>query len=152
MAVHHLPPHRPFKEVDTLKVARKVFAFTSNTLEDLCRQLGLDHKGKVGFDVWVGCMEGDPAAWRKMKKYNAQDVKILEELYLVLRPWMNNHPNMALIGDRPKACPKCSSERGFIIRGRRVNQVTTRTQYQCKACGGYVAGRAIAKSDTLYVP
>ena len=152
MAVHHLPPHRPFKEVDTLKVARKVFAFTSNTLEDLCRQLGLDHKGKVGFDCWVGCMEGDPKQWARMKKYNKQDVVILEELYLTLLPWMTNHPNMALIGDMPDACPKCGQVGQMIRRGRRTNQVTTRVLYQCTACRGYVAGRAIQKSDCLYVP
>ena len=152
MAVHHLPPHRPFKEVDTLKVARKVFAFTSNTLEDLCRQLGLDHKGKVGFDVWVGCMEGDPKAWATMKKYNRQDVKILEELYFTLLPWMTTHPNMALIADRPDACPKCGEVGKMISRGRRVNQVTTRERYQCTVCRSYVAGRAITKSDVLYVP
>ena len=152
MAVHHLPPHRPFLEVDTLKVARKTFAFTSNTLEDLCRQLGLDHKGKVAFDVWIGCMEGDPKAWALMKKYNKQDVKILEELYLLLLPWMTTHPNMALLSDRPNACPKCGTEGKMISRGRRVNQVTTRERYQCTVCGGYVAGRIITKSDVKYVP
>ena len=152
MAVHHLPPHRPFLEVDTLKVARKTFAFTSNTLEDLCRQLGLDHKGKVGFDVWIGCMEGDPKAWSLMKRYNKQDVKILEELFLLLLPWMTTHPNMALLSDRPNACPKCGAEGKMISRGRRVNQVTTRERYQCTACRGYVAGREITKSDVRYVP
>ena len=152
MAVHHLPPHRPFKEVDTLKVARKVFAFTSNPLEDLCRQLGLDHKGKMDFDCWVGCMEGDPKQWARMKKYNKQDVVILEALYLALLPWMTTHPNMALIGDMPDACPKCGQVGQMIRRGRRINQVTTREQYQCTACGGYCAGRAITKSDVLYVP
>ena len=163
MAVHHLPPHRPFLEVDTLKVARKVFAFTSNTLEDLCRQLGLEHKGKVGFPTWLGCMgldeESNPlpddevyAAWRKMKKYNRQDVKILEELYFTLRPWMTTHPNMAVIADRPGACPKCGEVGKMISRGRRVNQVTTRERYQCTVCRGYVAGRAITKSDAQFVP
>ena len=163
MAVHHLPPHRPFLEVDTLKVARKVFAFTSNTLEDLCRQLGLEHKGKVEFPTWLGCMgldeESNPlpddevyAAWRKMKKYNRQDVKILEELYFTLRPWMTTHPNMALIADRPDACPKCGEVGKMISRGRRVNQVTTRERYQCTVCRSYVAGRAITKSGVRYVP
>ncbi len=151
MAVHNLPPHSPFKEIDTLKVARKVFAFTSNRLEDLCRQLGLEHKGKVTFDCWLGCMAGDGAAWRKMKKYNRQDVIILEQLYERLLPWMDGHPNLALMSpDKPDACPKCL---GGPLKsgGWRYYHVTKRHIWRCKECGGISYGRSLIKSDVSHV-
>ena len=152
MLVHRIPPHRPMLEVDTLKTARKYFAFTSNSLEDLVRQLGLTDKGKPGLQCWFDCMAGDPAAFRKMKSYNKNDVLILEELYLLLLPWIANHPNMALVGDRPDACPRCGQVGKMIARGRKVNQVTTRVRYQCTICRGYCSGRAITKTDVSYVP
>jgi hypothetical protein len=31
-----------------------------------------------------------------MEAYNIHDVRILEETYLMLRPWIKPHPNMAL--------------------------------------------------------
>jgi hypothetical protein len=33
-------------------------------------------------------MNGDDKAWREMKKYQVQDVVLLEELYQVLLPWL----------------------------------------------------------------
>jgi RNase_H superfamily len=161
MAVHHLPPHSPMLEVDTLKVARKHFAFTSNTLEDLCRQLGLDHKGKVDFPLWLGCMgvdeESNPIsadecykAWRKMKRYNAQDVRILEELYLTLRPWIDNHPNMALLADKPGACPRCQGG-PLKSTGWRYYQVTRRRRFRCVECGAFCYGRTLEKLDVTHV-
>ena len=152
MLVHGIPPHSPFKEVDTLKAARKYFEFTSNSLEDLCRQLGLTMKGKPGFHTWLECMAGDPKAWHRMKTYNKNDVVILEQLYERLLPWINNHPNMGLLSDRPDACPKCGVEGRMIVRGRNPARVTFRVQYQCQACRGYCSGRAIKKSDVRYVP
>ena len=152
MVFHEMDPPSPFKEVDTLKVARKEFAFTYNSLEKLAAQLGLGFKGKPGFGVWLGCMEGDEKAWKTMKRYCRNDVVLLRELYLRLLPWMTMHPNMALISDTPDACPKCNVRGTMISRGWRYNQVTKRRRYQCTACRGFVAGRAILKSDVIHVP
>lgn len=152
MAYWEIDPPSPFREIDTLKVARKEFAFTSNTLADLARQLGLGEKGKPGFDVWLGCMSGDLAAWRKMKAYCRHDVQLLERLYLRLRPWMTDHPNLALISDKPRACPKCGVEGSMEGRGWKYNTVTKRQRFQCTVCRGYCSGRAIQKSEGLYVP
>jgi len=47
---HKLPPPTPYKTIDTLKIARKHFAFDSNKLDNLGRYLGcgrkLPHTGK----------------------------------------------------------------------------------------------------------
>jgi hypothetical protein len=137
-----LPPS-PYRTVDTLKVARRHFMFSSNKLDDLGQVLGVGRKAATGgWRTWRGCMAGDPAAWATMKKYNRQDVDLLEQVYLRLLPWMENHPNMALLSGRPDACPKCGAagqmvSRGTLLRARSM----VYARYQCRACGGYSQDR-----------
>ena len=140
--VHGFDPPSPYREVDTLKVARNRFKFTANNLDELCRQLNIGRKAAhTGFKTWKGCMTGDPKSWATMVRYNKQDVRMLEELYLKLLPYMTNHPNMAVISGRPNACPKCNSEEGMMSRGTKSSAVTSLRQYQCKACGAYSSSR-----------
>ncbi len=152
MIVQGFTPPSPFKEVDTLRLARKSFNFTKNNLDELCRDLSIGEKIQTGgIDLWRDIVANDdPYAWALMKKYNKHDVEILEELYLRLRPW-GNHPNLATISDRPNACPKCGSEKGMIVRGYTHTSVSVRTNYCCKACGGYSGGRKIHKTETQFV-
>ena len=153
MLFHELPPCPPVKEVDTLHLARQNFAFTTNRLNDICEFLQIGSKAETGgIDLWKAIvLDHDPKAWRKMKKYNKQDVVLLEQLYLRLRPWSRTHPNLATIADRPKACPKCGSEEGMIIRGYDHTAVSVRVSYQCKGCRGYTRGRKMLKTDTEFV-
>jgi hypothetical protein len=150
--VHGFEPPSPFKEVDTLQVARRHFNFTSNALDDLCRQLGIGCKvAHYGFRTWKGCMSGDPKAWALLNKYNRQDVRMLEELYLRLLPWIDGHPNMALIADKPNACPKCGSLRPMKSNGWKYANVTKKQAWRCRDCGGNVYGRAVEKSPVRRV-
>lgn len=152
MLVHGLNPPSPFREVDTLKLARGHFAFTSNRLDDLCKTLGIGQKQATGgFGTWLGCLRGDPKAWATMKRYNKHDVVLLEELYLRLRPWDNRHPNVALIADAKDACPRCGKG-PLTKRGYRSYGVTKRQRFQCSSCGGYCQSRAVIRSDVLYTP
>jgi RNase_H superfamily len=143
----------PFKEVDTLTLARKVFAFTKNNLDEIVRDLGIGEKIQTGgIDLWRAIVErDDPKAWALMKRYNKHDVQILEALYLRLRQWDDRHPNLATIGDRPNACPKCFTVGGMVIRGYRHTAVSVRANYRCNACGGYSQGRQIFKTGTEFV-
>lgn len=62
-----LPP-APYKQVDLLEVVKKQARFFMNRLAHVAPQLGL--KGKVeheGFPLWLKCMDGDAAAWKRMK-------------------------------------------------------------------------------------
>src|ERR1700676_4819995 len=75
---HKLNSPTPYKTVDTLKIARKVFMFDSNKLDDLGRYLGVGRKlPHTGFNLWKGCMSGDLESWETMKQYNAHDVELL---------------------------------------------------------------------------
>lgn len=134
-------PPSPYKTIDTVKVAKKTFNFTSNKLayltDNLCSQKKLDHAKFAGWKLWNECMEGNHEAWDEMEEYNRMDVVSLEELYLKLLPWISNHPNTNVYDDDDTTCcPKCGSDeltkRGF--------QYTNKGQYQryrCNSCGGW---------------
>lgn len=139
----------PFKTFDTLQVARRHFAFTSNRLDDLCQFLGLGQKVKhSGIDLWDKCLAGDEKAWALMKRYNKHDVVLLRRLYEKLRGWAPVHPNLAALSDKPDACPRCLAPASKLrSRGWKFANVTKRRQFQCSNCGGYCSGRAISKLD-----
>lgn len=135
--VHGLKPPSLYKSVDTLKIARKYFKFNSNRLNDLGSILGLGKKVDTGgIGLWLGCMEGDPKAWKKMVRYNRQDVVLLEKVYNALLPWHQAHPSIGLLEGRVKSCPKCGSDR-LQSRGFQVAKSQVYRQYQCQSCFGW---------------
>ena len=136
---HRLAPPSPYKTVDTLKIARRAFKFDSNKLDDLGRYLGIGRKlPHTGFNLWQGCMTGDPVAWKLMKKYNGHDVELLEKIYYAIRAWAPVHPN---VNKGEVACPKCGSthvqKRGFSYTLLRQKQ-----RFQCLNCSGWYEGSA----------
>lgn len=140
-----LLPYSPVKFIDTLNVAKKHFGFTSNKLERLSKTLTpkfpkLDHGKFPGFKLWVECLKDNRAAWREMKKYNVQDVRATEQLYLVLRPWMEGHPNVSMYGKLTAfTCPRCGQP--AAKRGTVFTQSGEYTQFQCQKCGGWSRSR-----------
>jgi DNA polymerase elongation subunit (family B) len=138
-AYHNLPPPAPYKTVDTLKIARRYFKFTSNKLDDLGKHLRVGRKVvHTGFHLWQGCMRGDKSAWKKMLQYNKQDVILLEAIYYKLRPWLQNHPPLAGRG----SCSNCGSPT-LISRGYGYNKRGRYFKYQCKTCYAWSIGSII---------
>jgi DNA polymerase III epsilon subunit-like protein/predicted RNA-binding Zn-ribbon protein involved in translation (DUF1610 family) len=134
---HRLGPTTFFHQVDTKIEAKKIGRFPSNKLDQLGDQLGLGRKMKhQGFDLWLGCMAGNDKDWAVMERYNKQDVRLEEDLYLELRPYMTSHPNMALLKGLSFGCTKCGSTK-LQKRGTRSTQISVAQRYQCKDCGGY---------------
>lgn len=138
---HGIQPPSPYKTIDTLKVARKYFNFDSNKLNDLGEYLGVGKKVETGgFELWDKCMKGDKKAWSLMKKYNKQDVDLLEKIYFKLRPWMATHPNMALFNEEEQvSCKKCGSF-NHQKRGPVSSNSLWYQQYYCNDCGGWFRG------------
>lgn len=133
---HCFSPPAPYKQIDTKLVAKRYGKFTSNSLDNLCNMLKMGRKVKhEGIELWDACMQGDKKAYAKMMKYNKQDVKLLEKLYLKLRPWITNHPNVA--PHLKRACPKCGSARlrskGIIYTNRGTLAYRSLV---CLGCGG----------------
>lgn len=138
--IHGLTPPTPFKSVDTKKVAKKHFRFDSNKMDELGRQLGIGRKKEhEGFALWLACMAGDRAAWKRMLAYNVQDVLLLERLYLRMRPYMTTHPNMNLLRGTTHSCPNCGSS-NCQRRGHSITKTQLVQRYQCKSCGAWSQG------------
>lgn len=139
--VHGIDPPSPYKIVDTLKVAKREFGFPSNSLAYLAMVLGCDekesHKNFPGFELWLECLRGNDDAWEEMKVYNIQDVVTLEEIYLKMRPFIRNHPNVGVFDEKDSpVCPKCGSDH-LQWRGYAYTNVGKFHRFQCQGCGGW---------------
>jgi hypothetical protein len=141
---HGILPPSPYKSIDTLKVAKKYFKFNSNSLNNLGIFFGVGKKiVHEGMPLWRSCMEGDLKAWSRMKRYNKQDVVLLEQVYMKLLPWMESHPNYNLLTGTVSSCPKCGNNR-LQKRGFSYTRVGKYQQYQCiDGCGGWSKGERV---------
>lgn len=141
-----LAPTKPFFLVDPYDVVKRVFGFTSNKMDAIAGYLGIEHKLDTTFDLWKRCMEGDCEAMNYMVKYNKVDVKILEEIYLRLRPWIPRHPNISNILDMD-VCPICGKE-NYIETGEYYYTTTGKYKlYRCLDCGSIFRARISEKRD-----
>ena len=131
-----------YKSIDTKKIASKHFKFDSNSLNNLSAYLNLGAKAETGgFSLWDKCIQGDKDAWQKMKEYNIYDVILLEKVYLTLRPFMENHPNLNLIaGLNDLACHTCQSV-NIVKQGFKITVTGKKQRYQCKDCGAWSTGK-----------
>lgn len=84
-----LGPPSHFQHIDLLQVTKREFAFGSNKLESVADRMGLGKKREhEGFALWLKCEAGDAAAWKRMKAYNVQDVRLTERLFEDFREWI----------------------------------------------------------------
>ncbi len=137
-------PPSPYKQVDTLDIAKRKFAFTSRKLEwmtdKLCENKKLTHGKFAGFELWKECLLDNPEAWLEMKEYNMMDVVSLEELYLKLAAWDNKHVNFNLYTEENKHICRCGSHR-VVEAGYAYTGVSKFQQYRCLDCGTTTRGR-----------
>lgn len=150
-----IAPPSPVRIIDTLKVAKRHFAFTSNKLEYMSDKLNVKYKklkhGKFpGFELWAEFLKRNPAAQKEMEVYNRHDVLATEELYLIMRPWIAGHPNVNVYSedvDVPR-CPNCGSV-NLRKKGYRFTQLGKYQRYNCVDCGAWPHGREsmLTKAD-----
>jgi len=143
-AFHNMPPTSSFKQLDTLKIARKHFAFTSNKLEYLSNKLckkykKLKHSKFSGFELWKECLAGNKAAWAEMKKYNIHDTLATEELYDVLKVW-DNSINFNLYSSSTGTTCTCGSS-SWVRNGYAYTSVAKYQRYKCKKCSSEIRDR-----------
>lgn len=143
-AALEMKPPSPYRQIDLLDTAKRKFKLPTNKLAYVSKFFGLE--GKVqheGFPLWIKCMNGDADAWSRMREYNIQDVELLEDLYLKMLPWIDRHPNVALLedGDPDRADdPRCTRCGGYDLSPNGYQSTTTGKyrRYRCDSCGGYV--------------
>lgn len=146
-----LPPS-PYRQVDTLKIAKFSFKFTSNRLAYLGEFLNipqkkLTHHRFPGHMLWTEVRKGNMKAWQEMERYNRADVLALEAVYLKLRAWDKRAPNagpyVALdTEDGGHVCPICGSVH-TVKRGFQYTQAGKFQRYQCtnETCGAWSRDR-----------
>lgn len=135
--INGLNPPLPYQQIDTLKHIRRQFGFTSNKLDYVNKLLNLERKKETNFELWERCMKGNANALSEMEAYNVQDVRILEETYLIIRAWIKPHPNMGLfiLDEKEHRCPNCGSAE-LEVMGKTYN--TNANVYElmrCSNCG-----------------
>lgn len=134
-----LPPPSSFRHIDTLKIAKKYFAFTSNKLEWMTGKFNkkykkLEHGKFPGFKLWAECLKGNPKAWAEMKKYNIHDILSLEELYLnTLRAW-DKSINFNVFSESFNNRCQCGSSE-FRDKGFKFSNTGKFQKVICKSCG-----------------
>jgi DNA polymerase elongation subunit (family B) len=127
---HRIMEPSPFKQIDLLRTARNKFKVASNKLDYWAQFLGIGCKVKTGgFELWRKCMEGDPKAWARMKRYNICDVRLTEKVYDRMLPWIKNHPNVSS-HESGECCPKCQGEK-HQRRGYQYTQARRYARFQC---------------------
>lgn len=145
-----LTPPAPWKDIDLMLTAKREMKFPSNKLDNVAQELGIG--GKVhhtGFDLWTGCMNGDADSWEMMRVYNLQDVKLTEDLYDRMRPWIKNHPHTGMWIDSGDADQFTCANCGTTVQetGKAVHTNVQRyAGYVCPECGVHARGTTKLKS------
>ena len=138
-------PPSPYRQVDTMLMAKRHFGFTSNKLEymtdKLCtRYKKLDHGKFAGFNLWKACLAGNQEAWQEMQDYNSVDVLSTEELYHKLRPWVNNHPNINVYTEEDTTLCTCGHD-DWTHSGYHYTNLSKFDKFKCNNCGATQRGR-----------
>jgi DNA polymerase elongation subunit (family B) len=143
-----MTPPSPYKHLDTYRIARQVFEFTSNKLEYLTHSLCSEHKKVLhgqfpGMKLWTECLNGNLAAWKEMQRYNIKDVLSTEELYNTIKAW--KPARMPDTHSIPVNSPKCGTCGAFALqkRGVAIAKQKSYQRYQCKSCGHWSTGEKI---------
>jgi hypothetical protein len=152
--VNGLPPTRPYLQIDTLKVVKKEFGFSSNKLDYIAQVLGIPGKIPTGLDLWIRCMNGDEVALKQLEEYNRNDVIVLENVYLKLRPFIKTHANFNLWSDSNEpVCPHCGSKNIIAETGGYYTQTAQYNLHKCLDCGAISRERktVIPREKTILV-
>lgn len=140
-AFYDLEPPYAYREIDTLRMARSYFKFSSNRLDYLGEFLGLGRKIQNEKGLWDRCENGEEESLSKMVEYCSQDVRLLENIYLKIRPFAKNHPSLSLYGEGDGIhCPVCFAQDTieFLYSKLYDNKYMVG---RCKSCGSPVRSK-----------
>lgn len=136
LAVHNLSILPKINRIDTKKILKNKYFMYSNSLKYAAEEfLGIKKKETGGIKLWTAVSKRDKKAQKLMSEYCKQDVRVLEKLYLKLRPHITNVPNHnAFRKDGAECCPNCG---GFNLMkdGYRLVSSTWFQKLACQDCG-----------------
>jgi len=136
-----LNPPSPYQTIDTLDKSKKHFRFTSNRLDYLGMLIRNKGKIKTDLSLWRGCLNGDQTSLDNMVAYNKEDVALLEDVYVFIRPFIHSHPNMAIYQEsKEPSCPTCGSV-DITECGHYTTMVNRYLAFRCNSCGAICRSR-----------
>ena len=145
------PPPAPYKHIDLLQTMKNKFKFMSNKLDHVSQELGIGKKtSHQGFELWQACMNNDSKAWKLMKKYNINDVKLTEELYDKVKGWLKTTFNFNEHSES-MVCPNCGSH-NVTKNGTYKSPTRAYQKYVCNDCFAHSKSNIKVpnrKTDTL---
>lgn len=137
---HGISMFPEYTTLDTIKAAKSGFNFNSNKLDYIDKFLG--GKGKLetgGFKLWQNIItNNDVKSMEKMVKYCKQDVRVLEEVFHKINPYIKSKTHHGVRLNREKcSCPNCGSNDTTIHGTKILASGTKKPQLQCQKCGKY---------------
>lgn len=141
------------KTYDTLKAAKKYFAFHSNRLGDIAKFLGVSKKSRTDMSWWDDILfKSCYKSMEKMIKYCEQDVIVLEDVYNKILPYIQTgHPTFNQMAGKPKnavACPRTGSTN--VVKWGIYHTAGNRYQkYRCKDSGHVFKDTKPIRDDKL---
>jgi transposase-like protein len=127
----HKPGH--YRVIDTLVAAKSVFGLTYNSMDFIAKYIERDEKLDTDFSLWARADQADPEALGYMREYNEQDVITQDQIYMSMREWIPNHPNLTIYNGQ-KACPVCLHKHYKPIGIYTTNKKKYK-EYRCNQCG-----------------
>jgi uncharacterized protein YprB with RNaseH-like and TPR domain len=133
-----MKPPSSYRHIDTMRIAKRVFKFTSNKLEYLSSNLCEEHVKLVsrkfnGFELWKACLAKKQEAFKELEAYNIEDVLSTEELFNTLAPWDRSINFNVYHDDHNNICSCGSSsfkKKGFVYSNAGKYQ-----RHICTKCG-----------------
>lgn len=124
----------PYKIIDTLAIAKKMFKLPFKNLKYLAEFLGVTQKIETGgAKFWkLAAIGYSEDIMNEVLEYNKGDIETLREVYLKLRGFSNDGVNFgAFNGGDELSCPSCSSN---DLSKLNKQATATRHQYDVYRC------------------
>lgn len=138
---HGFKPIGKKQTIDTLKIAKRYFAITSNKLDYIAQFLEIEGKRKSKKysqqEMWDGCCNGVLECFKENEKYNKQDIVVTEEVYNRLKTWDETLNFQAYHGSLVCVCGNDK----YIKDGLRYSKQGAFQRYQCSECGKNYTGK-----------
>jgi len=126
---------------DGWRTARKKLKFQNNRLDGVSRAIPVlpgkkrELKTYIEGRHWVRAKAGYIDALAYVETHCIADIKVLENVYLTLRPFAVNPPNLSkVIQPEIHGCPACG-EKSVHRRGYFVTANGKKQRVRCQACG-----------------
>lgn len=137
-AKYRIPPPPFVHHTDLWQVCRKEFGLSSNRLENAAEYLGVEHsKEKLSHYVWHRAQYGNRADLHRIIYRCKIDVLLLEDIYMVMRPYIRtNRFNQNTVTKQKFCCAVCGSK-NIVRNGRSYTLMNIMQKYFCRECGAH---------------